>query len=149
MSSSLCYSVLCRSMISPSKPSGFTLVELLVVMTIIVTATGLAGGLVVNGVAKFQTKAELQELEQIFIRASTKAFIAEKRLSIELSDRRVRIYSDESLAMESTFDHVLFNSLSIKVNKLGLMNKNSVEVLVNGNYKKINLDDVYNNAVAF
>ncbi|BDX07693.1 pilus assembly FimT family protein [Planctobacterium marinum] len=133
-------------MIFPSKQSGFTLVELLVVMTIIITATGLAGGLVVDGVTKFRAKAEIQDLEQTFILASSKAFVLEKRLSIKLSENQMQIYSGKSQVFEKTFNYLMFSETDFNVNRLGLIDANRIELAVNGMTKTIYLDEIYNDA---
>lgn len=100
----------------------------------------------VDGVTKFRAKAELQDLEQAFILASSKAFVLEKRLSIELSENTMQIYSGKTQVFEKTFNYLMFSKTDFNVNRLGLIDANRIELAVNGIIKTIYLDEIYNDA---
>lgn len=129
-------------MTSQSKRKGFTLVELLVVVTIVMLATGLVGGLVVDGYSKFQGKAELKQFEQIILKATSKAFLLEKTLLLKVRDNQLKVYFEEQLIQENEFDYLSFYEDEILINRLGLASKSQLSVLILGRRKVVLLNEI-------
>lgn len=129
-------------MISQSKSSGFTLVELLVVVTISMVAIGLVGGLTVDAYAKYNAKAELLEVERIILQASVFSFIANGRVTVELNDNEIDVVFDGKKMTSKTFEYLRFGETEVPFNRMGIAQSATVDVSVQGSIKQIDLNDV-------
>lgn len=96
-------------MISHYKPySGFSLIELLVVLTISMTAITLVGGLSLDFIKKYQTQAEVKALTATLKKAGNLAFLAEQSIVVALAEKSLTIQSSEKVLMERSFEHIRF-----------------------------------------
>jgi prepilin-type N-terminal cleavage/methylation domain-containing protein len=112
---------------------GFTLVELLVVMTIALTAVTLVSGLAIDSQQKFKVKAETLSLRGIFRKISNTAFILEASLDIVVKAERIQLLTeDESLIFEQRFEQLSFTPIRFNVNELGVFEKNSIQYFISG-----------------
>lgn len=134
---------------NPSKSKGFTLVELLVVMTITMVAIGLVGGLAVDGYTKFQAKSELMKLERLVVQANTQSFAVERVLRLAINGQEAELTIDDRRLFFKTFEFIRFPNEVITFNKMGFPNKNSITVDVLGKAKRISLENRDINANSF
>jgi len=116
-------------MILASKSNqGFTLVELLVVMFIGIMATSLVGGLVVDSVRKYRTKAEILTATGIVKKVSDSAFVKEQSASVLLSGNQITIRWQNKKQQLFSFEHIFFPEKEISVSPSGMTNINAIEV---------------------
>lgn len=115
-----------------SKHTGFTLVELLVVMTISMIAIGLVGGLSVDGYTKFQAKSEFMQLKDLILKVNMESFVKEKSIDITFSDKKVEINSAGNTPTIYVFDYLSFPKTSVSFSKKGFPNNESVLVNIRG-----------------
>ena len=66
-------------------------------------ATALVGGMTLDSVKKYQRKAEILELQQIFKKASDMAFIDESHIDIALQDNKLILSRSDAIKQEFQF----------------------------------------------
>lgn len=124
---------------SLSRSRGFTLVELLVVMTIIAVAMGLVGGLAVNGYTKYQAKAEVMTVERLIEQANIRSFATEQSLTLELTQNAIELRSEQGTLFSQTFEYLQLPGDSIVFNSKGIPSKASISVRVSGKLRRMSL----------
>lgn len=115
-----------------SKHTGFTLVELLVVMTISMIAIGLVGGLSVDGYTKYQAKSEFMQLKALVLKVGMESFIQEKRILIGFEDRELVLSSGGRKVFTQTFEYLEFPKSVITYGKRGYPSEKTLLVNVRG-----------------
>lgn len=121
------------------KVVGFTLVELLIVLSITMLATALVGGLTLDSVNKYQTKAEMLELQQIFKKASDMAFVDENHIAITLQNSELILTNADNRRQVFQFEHIKFNNQTVNINVLGVFSTTAVAVVTDSGIKQMTL----------
>ena len=99
---------------------GFTLVELLIVITISSMAVALVGGIGVQEFKKYQVKAEQLELTSLLNQISHKAFIYEMPMQLKFKNSEVLVKAENNKKIEQiSFQYIRFADTSLSVNKQG------------------------------
>ncbi|MEW6989430.1 type II secretion system protein [Colwelliaceae bacterium 6441] len=75
---------------------GFTLIELMIVMSIMALLMGLVGPMMMNSLEKAQAKQELLTAKQWFKKISYRAFSSGEILYLELKGKKAVLYSKDN-----------------------------------------------------
>jgi len=151
----------------PKTAFGFTLIELMIVMSIIALVMSLVGPLTIQGYEKIQAKEEQMTLQNWIKGNSYRSFATSKAGTISLEnnaitfnyqlDKTNSLSTDKLSTGETTdnqeskpavamlnFELLTFPKQTIKVNTFGLIQPAAIIVLVNGKERIINLSKKVN-----
>jgi len=110
--------------LSTKQSSGFTLIELMVVMSIVALLLTMVGPLAINSLEKAQAKQEMLSLKNWFRKVSARAFTTGKSHVIQLSGKQVNLYVNEQ--KKKLLESVIFDSLFFQPQTLTYNNKGFV-----------------------
>ncbi|WDE13265.1 pilus assembly FimT family protein [Thalassomonas haliotis] len=114
------------------RQTGFTLIELMVVMSIVALLMGMVGPLAINSLEKAQAKQEMLSLKNWFRKVSARAFNTGQQHTIKLTGKQVALYVNKQGPVES----VRFEFLFFQPQTLHFSTKGFVEpLLVTGSYR--------------
>lgn len=126
---------------------GATLLELLVVMTIMLTLTGLVGGTSVNSIDRAAAQTEVISVYSTLKKAAARAFSSGKKVLIEFSGPDMEVYFGKELAVRRVFSHLKFNDQVVRFNRNGVANTILVKVSVRGTERSLDLRALSNASV--
>ncbi|WP_409424574.1 type II secretion system protein [Pseudoalteromonas sp. RW-H-Ap-1] len=93
----------------PALQSGFTLIEVMVVMTIIALLTGLVGPLAINSLDKAQAKSEILTLKNRLRKISYRAYILQSSAEVTFKGKEITIsYNGSDIQPITITNEVLF-----------------------------------------
>ena len=106
---------------APPNLNGFTLIELMVVIAIMVTVMTLVGNGVVKGVAKARVQAEIISVYRQVEKAGVYAFVSGQSLQLHF-DGHTAVLTDKknNVVSSSTYDHLVFDAQTINFSRNGL-----------------------------
>lgn len=109
---------------------GFSLIELLVVITIISSLGALVGPSLFKQVNKIQVASDEKKLLQILKQLSHKAFLSGKSITIQLKRKKLEyFYSDEpEKHAQKDFTFIQFSDQTLRLNENGFIQPNSVQI---------------------
>jgi prepilin-type N-terminal cleavage/methylation domain-containing protein len=106
---------------------GFSLIELLIVMSISLSLVALVAGLTIDSSQKYKVKAEKLALQSLFRKISSFAFISESNLAIEVTRNKITLKRNgdlqegsKSIILQEDFDSIQFEPVTFSVNQLGV-----------------------------
>ena len=124
--------------------SGFSLIELLIVVSIMMTVLGLVGGAVINGAARAEAQTEVISVYNLVKKAGVRAFTSGQGLAIVFEDDSAKLLSASGeTKYQLTFDYLYFKPQKVNLNENGLPDTFSVDVLVNGKAKSLDLERLF------
>jgi len=116
------------------KNSGFTLIELMIVMLIVALLGAMVGPMAINSLEKAQAKQELLTLKNWFKQISYRAYIGGQSLKITLDGKQALLMtaSEENIIKKETFDFLFFQPQQLLFNNKGFVSP----LNVTGTYRK-------------
>jgi len=121
-------------MMSRYKPSGFSLIELVVVLAIVSVLMALTGGLVQKNVAQQERIVELEKVRQLFQQKAYQAFFTGQSFKFRLQENKLILPSEgieqqQQNALPQSQDEVLieFNQLVFVAQDYQVLTNGSVE----------------------
>ena len=99
--------------------SGFTLIELIVVISIMAIALSLVGPLTIDFIAKAQAQSEFVSLKNSLKKISFKAFSTAAEHELVFNDNVLSVFSQEQLIESKTFEHLNFSEQTVRFNGRG------------------------------
>lgn len=96
----------------------FTLLELLVVMSIVGLSLSLVGPLVLEQVDKTKANAEVKQLEQYIDMTLAGAYLAGQPIVLQFNGRQL-LRQQHGVAEQVTFDYLFFQPQQLKINANG------------------------------
>jgi prepilin-type N-terminal cleavage/methylation domain-containing protein len=129
---------------------GFTLIELMIVMTIVSLLMGMVGPLAMNSLEKADAKQEMLSIKNWLRKVSYRAFTTGQTHRIQLSGKRVILYAE--LDEENPIEDKTLKSLSFKpqwlyYNNKGFVTPEVLEGTYRGKLLSINLNTWVNGEV--
>ena len=107
----------------PALQSGFTLIELMVVMTIITLLIGLGGPLAINSLDKAQAKSEILTLKNRLRKISYRAYILQSSAEVTFKGKEITISYNGSNSQPITITNevLFFNEQVLYFNNYGFV----------------------------
>ena len=127
------------------KNAGATLLELLVVVTIMMTLIGLIAGATLDSVDRAAGQTEVIAVYSLVKKAGARAFASGNSVALNFSDSHVEVYIGDKLRSKSTFEHLIFNPQSLRFNRNGMTDTMAIHVTVLGIAKTLDLTPLFNN----
>ncbi len=114
--------------INHHKRSGFTLIELMIVMSIVALLMGMVGPLAINSLEKAQAKQEMLSLKNWFRKISARAFHTGQVHIVELAGKKVTLLVEgiDNPIETTSFESLFFQPQQLHYNKKGFVRENSI-----------------------
>jgi prepilin-type N-terminal cleavage/methylation domain-containing protein len=126
-----------EEVIERSEDSGFTLIELMVVMVIISVLVSMVGPAMFKRIDKIRVSAEEKKLESILESAKTISFCRRSHVLIEFENNVLTIKNSAKETISSTeFEFLSFKKSLVRFNGNGFSDKKEIEYICD-NRKKI------------
>ena len=108
---------------------GFTLIELMIVMSIVALLMGMVGPLAINSVDKARAKQEMLTLKNWLKKVSARAFYTGNKHDVSFNGKTIELYIENSeLPFESVdFDSLFFQPQRIQFSINGFVNQHTLE----------------------
>lgn len=121
--------------------SGFTLVELMIVMAIVGLLVSLVGPLTIDALSRAHARSELLTIKSWFKFQSQKAFVSGTQMDFIFKQSSIHQLVNTQVILVKKFDYVSFQPQNITYNRQGILDKNTLLVTFNGEEIIINLSD--------
>ncbi|MDG1473838.1 MAG: prepilin-type N-terminal cleavage/methylation domain-containing protein [Porticoccaceae bacterium] len=123
---------------------GFSMIELMVVIAIMMTVLGLVGNSVFSGVSRAEAQTETVSFYGMVRKSGVKAFTSGRPVLLKL-ERNTAILSGGNLPLDTTivYEHLLFNNVVITFNTNGLPNISIIEVEVRGKETTFDFNQIF------
>jgi len=113
---------------------GFTLIELMIVMSIVALLTGLVGPLAINSLEKAQAKEEMLSMKNWLRKISYRAFATGQAYTVKLAGKNIALHSNNDMQtaiIDKNFESLFFQPQELIYNEKGFV---TPEVLI-GTYR--------------
>jgi prepilin-type N-terminal cleavage/methylation domain-containing protein len=129
------------------KQQGFTLIELMIVMSIVALLMGLVGPLAINSLEKAQAKQELLTVKNWLKKISYRAFTTGQTHIVKLAGKNVMLYSkgQQTMPIENRdFEALFFQPQELIYNKKGIVSPSNLVGTYKGQPLLLNLTEWVN-----
>lgn len=131
-------------MMSRSKQQGFSLVELIVVFTIVAVLMGLTGGLLTRNIEQQERVVEVESINQLFKKLMYKSIFTGEQYRVDLSNNTLQYSNTVDNYIEKVdFKHLSFKEQSITINAMGYVEPGHYVVNWNDSQRKIDLEQIF------
>ena len=127
------------------RAAGVTLLELLVVITIMMSLLGLVGGTAIKSVERARAQAELISVYSLIKKTSVRAFASGSGASLRFLESGIDIYLGEALHARKTFEHLQFEAQQLYFNRNGMPSSLQLEVTMRGFERSLELQPLFDN----
>lgn len=126
---------------SYQKKSGFTLIELMIVMSIVALLMSMVGPLAINSLEKAQAKQEMLSFKNWLKKISARSFNTGQHHRVEIEGNRVSVYldGDEQPIQSNTFQTLFMKPQTLHYNNKGFVDLDSLSVTYRGELLTIEL----------
>jgi len=125
-------------MIWPFKSSGFTLIELMVVLIIVSLLASLVGPVIFKRIEKVKISAEEKKLESIFESAKIISFTRKAPLFIKLENNVLIVMNDVMKEMDATeFKFIAFENSLVHFNANGFSETKKIKYMCDHGEKNL------------
>lgn len=131
------------------KNLGATLLELLVVITIMTTLIGLVGGTMVESVDKAAAQTELISVYSLLKVAGTRAFSSGNPVTLKFDGSDVGILAGDDLLPRIVFEHLQFSEQMVRFNRNGMIDGLDLDVRVHGSKRTLDLRPIFNDTHSY
>lgn len=119
-----------RSMKKHQNPNtGFTLIELMIVMSIVALLMGMVGPLAINSLERAKAKQEMLTVKNWLRKVSSRAFSTGQAHVVKLSGKNVQLYvkgDEKNLIENKTFESLFFQPQLVNYSKKGFVSTDIV-----------------------
>jgi len=125
----------------------FTLIELMIVMTIVALLMGMVGPLAINSLDRAQAKQEMLTVKNWLRKVSARAFSTGQAHVVKLSGKNVQLYvkgDEQNLIENKTFESLFFQPQLVSYSKKGFVSTGIVEGTYRNRQLAINLKEWVN-----
>ena len=128
---------------------GATLLELLVVITIMTTLIGLIGGTMVETVGKAAAQSELISVYSLVKTAGVRAFSSGNSVTLKFYGSNVDILAGDKLLPRIAFEHLEFDEQIVRFNRNGMIDRLDLDMRVRGLGKTLDLRPIFTNTPSY
>ena len=120
-----------------NKFRGFTLIELIIVMSIVALLVAIVGPMTMNSLEKAQAKSELLVLKSWIKKVSYRAYISGQQLDLIFKDNKVvlKLKATEQVIKNHDFEYIHFQPQTLRFNNKGFVSP----ALIAGLYRDTSL----------
>ena len=131
------------------KNLGATLLELLVVITIMTTLIGLVGGTMVESVDKAAAQTELISVYSLLKTAGVRAFSSGNSVTLKFYGSDVDILAGDDLLPRIVFEHLQFSEQMVRFNRNGMIDGLDLDVRIHGLKRTLDLRPIFNDTPSY
>ena len=135
-----------------NQPSGFSLIELIVVMAIMAVLMTLSGGLFQKSISQQERHVELEQVGQLFHQLSYQAYYGGSSLRVRLENNTLSIIpepaNEEVVVKEYVFKQLTFVAQDYQISSKGIISPNNYGVFWQTNIKHLLLESTFNEITA-
>jgi len=129
---------------SSQRLRGFSLIELLIVLTIMMTLLGLVGGNVIESVERTRAQAEVVSFYELLKKCGITAFASGQPLVAALSGNTVIIdVSSTNQLREVRYEYLDFEDHQVTFYRNGLPDSVNLNVSVNGKSRQLDFAELF------
>ncbi|GAA5142087.1 prepilin-type N-terminal cleavage/methylation domain-containing protein [Thalassotalea piscium] len=121
---------------------GFTLIELMIVMSIVALIMGMVGPLAINSLEKAEAKQEMLTLKNWLKRISYRAYATGQQHQLALEGKRATLtvgINNQSVITVETFESIFFEPQIMTFNTLGIISPSTMAGEYKGEPMSLNL----------
>jgi len=121
---------------------GFTLIELMIVMSIVALLTGLVGPLAINSLEKAQAKEEMLSMKNWLRKISYRAFATGQAYTVKLAGKNIALHSNDDMQtaiVDKNFESLFFQPQELIYNEKGFVSPPSLVGSYRGNTLTVDL----------
>lgn len=122
---------------------GFSLIELLIVLSIMMTLLGLVGGNVIESVERTRAQAEVVSFFELLKKCGVSAFASGQSLSIVLDGNRVTIEPSTGQVREVIYEYLDFEDYQMTFLRNGLPDTVNLTVNVSGKLRQLDFAETF------
>ena len=123
---------------------GFSLIELLIVLSIMMTLLGLVGGNVIESVERTRAQAEVVSFFELLKKCGVSAFASGQSLSVVLDGNRVTIEPSTGQVREVIYEYLDFEDYQMTFFRNGLPDTVNLTVNVSGKPRQLDFAETFN-----
>ncbi|MEO2280270.1 type II secretion system protein [Pseudoalteromonas pernae] len=132
-------------MMSHFRGSGFSLIELMVVMAIMAVTLSLTGGLVIKSVDRQQRMVETERVKELFKNLSFRAYYSGSESKINLNGNRMKIaLADQEQVIE--FKQLTFVAQEFRINNMASIKPSEFSVIRDDQIIPYQIESLYENS---
>ena len=128
---------------------GATLLELLVVITIMTTLIGMVGGTMVESVEKAAAQTELISVYSLLKTAGVRAFSSGNSVTLKFYGSNVDILAGDEELPRIFFEHLEFDEQIVRFNRNGMIDRLDIDMRMRGLGKTLDLRPIFNNTLIY
>lgn len=108
--------------------NGFTLIEIMIVMSIVALLMGLVGPIAIQNLEKAEAKSELLSVNNWLKQVSYRAYISGQHLTLKLNGKKVQLFTTQSskLIKQNTFEYLFFQPQVLEFNNKGFVSPTKI-----------------------
>jgi prepilin-type N-terminal cleavage/methylation domain-containing protein len=132
--------------------NGFTLIELMVVMSIVALLMTMVGPLAINAVDKANAKQEMLTMKNWLRKVSYRAFYTGQEYTIKLAGKEVQLfhrYDQITAVTKIEFETLFFQPQTLNYSNRGFVEPNRVTGTFQGKSMELDLNTWVNSEIAF
>jgi len=126
------------------KHRGFTLIELIIVLTIMAMLMGLVGPLMISSLEKSQAKVEAMTFSNWLKKVSFKALMRSEPLILVLNGKQARLENEQQQLKLVNFDYLFFQPQTVRFNSKGFPEQTRLVYQLRGDRRELALMDIVN-----
>ena len=132
----------------PKLSSGATLLELLVVLTIMMTLLGLIGGNAVDSVDRASAQAEVISVYSLIKKSSVRSFASGNIVVLLFSGTGVVVNIGGLDESKKTYQHLRFDEQSVRFSRNGMIDTFNLSVHVRGVERILDFNSIFHGKFA-
>ncbi|MFC3033082.1 type II secretion system protein [Pseudoalteromonas fenneropenaei] len=129
-----------------SKVRGFSLIELLVVLSIISVVMSLTGGILIGSIEKQRQLVEVEQTKQIIKSLGYESYLTGRSVKVTLKDNEIIVHSPEPKVVK--FESIYFVYLDILINSNGITQQRGFSVKLKSGVKNFEIKSIFDESSA-
>lgn len=136
-------------MLPYKKVYGVTLLELVVVVTILMTVLGLVGGAMIDSLGRARAQTEVISVYSLIKKSGVRAFSSGMTVLLKFDDSHVEVFVGQRFRSRNNFAHLEFDEQVVRFNRNGMVDSLDIDVRVRGEPRSLNLRQMFHDTPSF